>query len=199
VRHAKQVEPAAPQFAGERIWQLVPWQQPSGHEVASQTQLPSTHRCPLLQAAPEPHEHFPVEGLQPSALEVSQAMQTEPSAPHEALVVRLLQVFPLQHPVQFPQLEQAPSQTSPCGHFAQLAPRVPQKFGSVPERQFAPLQQPVGQDVGSQTQVPCTHLWPFAHGRFCPQKHPPVVSHVSAFAVSQPVQTHAPARQVWPG
>jgi hypothetical protein len=199
--HAKQVEPAAPQFAGERTWQLVPWQQPSGQEVASQVQMPPSQRCPSAQAAPVPHEHFPVVALQPSALDVSHAMQTEPSAPHEALVVSVLQVFPLQHPAQVPQLEQAPSsQTSPVGHCAQLAPRVPQKFLSlVPGRHVVPLQQPVLQDVPSQTQAPLTQCWPAPHATFWPQKHPPIVSHVSVFVVSQPVQTHAPPRQVWPG
>jgi len=36
-----------------------PAQQPPGHETASQTQAPETHRCPAPQAAPDPHWHAP--------------------------------------------------------------------------------------------------------------------------------------------
>ena len=58
-------------------WQVMPSQQPRGHEVTSQMQLPFTQRCPSLQAAPVPQRHDPV-ALQASAA-IPQSLQTPPA------------------------------------------------------------------------------------------------------------------------
>lgn len=53
--HTAQVEPASPQVASDRVAQASPWQQPLGHEVASQMHSPATQRWPPAQAGPVPH------------------------------------------------------------------------------------------------------------------------------------------------
>ena len=57
--HATQLAPALPQVVTERFEQVVPVQQPLGHEVASQAQAPLTQRWPVPQAGPAPHEQEP--------------------------------------------------------------------------------------------------------------------------------------------
>jgi hypothetical protein len=106
--HVKHEDPAPPQFIVERTSQLVPLQQPAGHDVASQMQLPLAHRCPPPHAAPLPQVQAPVVLLQPSALEGSQATQADPRAPQVAVVAVVMHVVPLQHPAHAPQLEHAP-------------------------------------------------------------------------------------------
>ena len=58
--HGRQVTPPVPQDAllvpGR---QLVPEQQPPGHERLSQTQLPDWQRLPAPQASPLPHWQAP--------------------------------------------------------------------------------------------------------------------------------------------
>jgi hypothetical protein len=48
--HATQATPARPHVLGERAWHPAAEQQPFGHETASQTQLPPTHRLPVPHA-----------------------------------------------------------------------------------------------------------------------------------------------------
>jgi hypothetical protein len=95
--HAAQVEPAFPQVASERVSHTVPWQQPLGHELASQVHSPEAQRCPPAHAGPDPHAQAPA-ALQPSALVASQAMQVRPSLPQVG-TDGVLQVPPRQHPV----------------------------------------------------------------------------------------------------
>jgi hypothetical protein len=52
--HAKHDPPAPPQSMAEWVSHVVPLQQPSGHDVASHTQLPATHRCPSAHCFPVP-------------------------------------------------------------------------------------------------------------------------------------------------
>ncbi len=59
--HGEHAVPPEPQYAlvlpGS---QVVPLQQPPGHEVPSQTQAPITQRCPAWHAAPPPHVQRPL-------------------------------------------------------------------------------------------------------------------------------------------
>ncbi len=60
--------PPTPQLAGVGgEMQVVPEQQPLGHEAASHTHDPPTQRCPEPHAAPEPHRHCPPTQLSASA------------------------------------------------------------------------------------------------------------------------------------
>jgi hypothetical protein len=44
------VPPAVPQYWDVWLWQVVPLQQPLGHEVPSQMHAPKGQRCPETQA-----------------------------------------------------------------------------------------------------------------------------------------------------
>lgn len=57
---AAQVAPPVPQLPSERVRQVLPLQQPLGHEVASQTHPVSVQRWPATQAAAPPQVHAPV-------------------------------------------------------------------------------------------------------------------------------------------
>jgi hypothetical protein len=78
--HTAHVEPASPQVSKERVAQVAPWQQPLGHEVASQMHRPAAQRWPPAQAAPAPQAHAPV-GPQRLALLASHASQADPPIP----------------------------------------------------------------------------------------------------------------------
>ena len=47
--------PPMPHADVDGVMHVEPAQQPLGHDVASQTQVPATHRWPAPHAAPEPH------------------------------------------------------------------------------------------------------------------------------------------------
>ena len=95
---------------------MLPLQQPSGHEVLSQMQVPPLHLCPVLQAGPVPHLQLP-------SLQVSERIPQEPQivagfpqteafwAPGRTQVLPLQQ--PLSHEVasqmQFPPLHLCPT------------------------------------------------------------------------------------------
>lgn len=56
VGHALQAAPAAPHSPADgEVTHTPSSQQPTGHELASQTQAPPTHSCPEAQTGPEPH------------------------------------------------------------------------------------------------------------------------------------------------
>lgn len=93
---ATQVEPALPHAASDRVEQVVPAQQPLGHDVASQVQSPLTQRWPPLHAPPVPQPQAPA-AVHLSDREASQTMQAPPLAPHVATPATL-QTAPLQHP-----------------------------------------------------------------------------------------------------
>jgi hypothetical protein len=110
--HAVQAAPPVPQEPldsaayGSHVPALV--QQPLGHEVASQTQVPVSvlHSCP-----------------------VAQALQTAPPAPHDPLfsLPSGSQVTPLQQPVQEvpPQVQSPAAHSSPGAHAEHAAPPAP--------------------------------------------------------------------------
>jgi hypothetical protein len=58
----------------------------------------------------------------------------------------------------------------------------------VPGLHITPSQQPLGQDVASQTHVPLTHRVPCWHASVVPQAHAPAAEQVSARVGSQATQ-----------
>jgi hypothetical protein len=78
-------------------WHVVPpWQQPVGHEVASQMHLPPEHTWPLPHAAAPPHVQAPLVE-QPSPV-VPQSVHMPPAVPH-AMAEGVVHVVPVQQPV----------------------------------------------------------------------------------------------------
>ena len=53
--HEAHAPPTVPQLDSDIALQVRPVQQPPGHEVGSQVQLPPTQRCPAPQVSPVPH------------------------------------------------------------------------------------------------------------------------------------------------
>jgi hypothetical protein len=151
--HDEHAAPPAPHdaFVSEAYGtQLLPLQQPFGHEVASQT------HCPLVVLHSCPDEH---------------AAHAAPPAPHEEFdsLASASHVEPLQQPLHdvVPHEHTPLEQVSPPPHDAHAAPAVPQEefvceaYGT----HVFPLQQPFGHEVASQTHcpVPVLHSWPDAH------------------------------------
>jgi hypothetical protein len=93
--HAMQESPPAPQLASSRGLQVLPEQQPVGHEVASQTHRPPTHRWPPAHASPGPQPQPPL--AHESARWMLQEEQAPPIAPQLESDIAL-QVWPTQHP-----------------------------------------------------------------------------------------------------
>ncbi len=91
-----QVLPETPQLPTAAVLHVVPLQQPSRHESASQMHAPPTQRWPAAQAAPAPHEQAPADE-QPSATAGSQVMHAMPAAPQRDRE-RDTQVAPSQQP-----------------------------------------------------------------------------------------------------
>ena len=80
--HAAQALPPAPHWPLDCApygTQLLPLQQPAGHEAALQTQAPPTHCWPALHAGPSPQPHTPFEQTSPDVPHETQAL---PLAPH---------------------------------------------------------------------------------------------------------------------
>jgi len=171
--------------------------------LLSSTQVPLQQDLPAVQAAPvEPQTHAPL-ALHESAVPL-QAVQDAPPVPHCEAVGGVTQAVPLQQPLG----QLVPLQTHwplthcwPAAHgppvvpqthvplalhesavmsqAVHAAPAVPQAAVVGGVTQALPLvQQPFGQLVPSQTQAPCAHRWPVAHG-------PPVVPHTHAPLLSQ--------------
>jgi hypothetical protein len=95
----------------------------------------------------------------------SHLRHAEPPKPH-ALTERELQVGPEQHPVA--QVCEQPVHApllhiSPAGQLWHEEPPLPHAPTSLPVWHWFMLQQPVGHDVGSQTQPPFRHRCPVAH------------------------------------
>jgi hypothetical protein len=193
---AMQVSPGAPQVDSERGVQAAPRQQPPGQETASQTQAPARQRWPAPQGEPLPHWQAP-RSEQRSALAGSQAMQTEPRAPH-AETERTLQVAPEQQPpAQLVLLHplQAPSwQVCGDGQASHADPAPPQLESLLPVRQVSPEQQPA-QEPESQTHVPPEQRWPEPQLAALPHWHCPLAAQVLARVGSQAEQVEPPAPQ----
>ena len=69
-----------PHIATEDVWQALPWQQPDGHDEASQTQAPPMQCCPFWQAGPPPQRQAPITA-QVSALVASQIIHAAAPVP----------------------------------------------------------------------------------------------------------------------
>jgi hypothetical protein len=136
---ATQVEPALPQVVVERVEQVVPLQQPLGHDVASHWHRPPAQRWPPTQAGPVPQLHAPV-ALQLSALLGSQAAQATPLVPQVASAVGL-QTFPAQQPFA----QEVASQTH-----APPTQRWPPWQGGPPPHRQAPVDVQVSALSGAQ-------------------------------------------------
>jgi hypothetical protein len=93
-----QPPPAVPHALTVGAVHTLPAQQPLGHEVASHTHAPPTHRCPAPHGAPAPHTHAPF--LHVSAFCGSHAPHAPPAPPHADADGEVTQVFPWQHPAQ---------------------------------------------------------------------------------------------------
>ena len=71
-------------------------QHPLGQDMASQTQRPFAHRCPLPHAGPAPQAHAPLPHL--VAVFGSHTRQAAPPVPHTS-IDGAMQVVPLQQPL----------------------------------------------------------------------------------------------------
>lgn len=103
----------------------------------------------------------------------SQAWQAAPGAA-QASREGATQLVPEQHPpgqlVASQPEHTPPSHVSPGRHALHARPPLPQAAVSVPVRQLAPSQHPVGHDVPSHAQAPATQCWPAAQAG--PLPHP---------------------------
>ena len=183
-----QAAPPDPQLGNASALHAPPEQQPVGQAVELQTHVPAEHNCPTVHAGPAPHLQAPA--VQLAAVPGAHAMHAPPPVPH-APSEGVLHVSPEQqplghvavHPLQAPLL-----QVSTPAQAWQADPPLPQAPALVPVSQAAPLQQPVGHDVPSQTQVPPRHRWPALQAAPVPQAQAPVPSHWSDATGSQRVQ-----------
>jgi hypothetical protein len=176
-----QTAPPVPQRASVRDTQVAPSQQPLGQEVALHTHRPATHLWSGPQAvAPPQVQAFPAE--QPSARAASQPTQTAPPLPQ---VERegALQVAPEQQPagqlVALQPLQRPPVQVCPDGQDWQAPPPPPQDAAVLPAMQAPCAQQPVGQEVPSQTQVLATQRCPGAQAAPSPHRQAPNAEQLS--------------------
>lgn len=169
--------------------QVVPLQQPSGHEVPSQTHCPVVllHSWPALQMR-QPSPAVPVVGPHMSFVSFASSTHELPlQQPRAAAHAAGLQthtppvhVWPVR---QLPEQLQTPGVSrphpSPLGHAVQAAPPVPHwpLVSAAYSTHVLPLQQPSGQDVALQRHCPevaslaVSHIWVEAHAT---QEAPPV-------------------------
>lgn len=171
-------------------------QQPDGQEAASQTQAPSSHRCPGAHAGFTPQRQPPPE--QASARFGSQLTHALPSSP-QVVKAEGLQVAPEQQPeaqlVALHPLHAPLPQDCPCGHAWHAAPPAPHAVGSFPGTHRLSSQQPA-QVLALQTQVPATQRWPAEQAPSVPQRQLPS-AHPSARFMSHLVQVAPFAPQRW--
>ena len=176
-----------------------------GQLLALQAQTPLLQVMPVPQGGLLPHLQPPE--VQLSAL-VPQLVQAAPPVPQLLVVVPELQVVPLQQPLQvteshtqFPltqwrllvQALLVPQRHAPADEqlsavlllqALQLAPLVPQLVRVGGLTQLPALQHPLGQPVGSQTQLPETQCLPLEHWVLLPHLHTPALQ-VSERTASQ--------------
>ena len=172
--HPTQTAPPLPQLVSDGVLQVAPAQHPLGQLVALQPlQCPAVQVWPAGQVVqalpPPPHElalsperHAPAE-QHPLGHDV--LSQTQVLATQRCPGAQVAPVPQRQTPVA-EQLSERASQAT------QLAPAVPQAATERVE-QIAPLQQPPGQDVPSQTHRPLSQRWPPAHAADAPHAQVP--------------------------
>ncbi len=197
-----QLDPPVPHAIGEvPPSHVVPEQQPFGHDVWLQTQLPLTQICCGPHAAPPPQVHAPPV-LHPSPA-CPQVVHVPPAVP-QAAGVCVSQTLPLQQPFGHdaslhthcdpthacpvvhaapdPQLHVPPLHPSArvLEHCVHCAPPEPQSAAVTDVVQTVPSQHPPGHELSSHTQALFTHSWPAVQAGPLPHWHRPVVEHPSA-------------------
>ncbi|MCA3012385.1 MAG: hypothetical protein INH41_08295 [Myxococcaceae bacterium] len=203
--------PPAHCVADVAVTQVFPEQQPDGHDVASHTHAPLTHRCPLPHAGPVPHRHAPE--VHTSAF-APHAAHAAPPAPHCAVDGLATQVFPEQHPdghdvashTQLPDTHRCPvphaapvphahppavHRSARAPHVVHAPPLAPHCAAVVGVTQVFPAQQPDAHDVASHTQLPDTHRCPLPHAGPAPHRHVPLAQ-PSAVVALHAAQAAAP-------
>jgi hypothetical protein len=215
--HISHAVPALPHaFGFSDSTQMSFVQQPIGHEVPSQVQVPPRQCCPGPQVDCEPQLHTPAaEQLSVSSgSQVAQATPSIPQAPtEEGLQTPLLQqpsgqLVPsqTQSPVRqcwcSPQAGSVPHRQLPSAEqvlersrsqLTQVAPLTPHVSG-LRCKQLPSWQQPDGQELESHTQRPSTQRAPPWQAEDCPQLHPPSAPQPSA-PMPQARQTPPPCPQ----
>lgn len=219
--HAAQAAPPVPHSAlAVPALQTFPAQQPVGHEVASQTHTPAEQAWPAAQGGPEPQAQAPL--VQRSDF-ASHAEHVAPPLPQAAALCPAVerQVLPLQQPFGHelalqtqvppeqvwpaPQAGPAPQRQTPelqvlvdPEQGPHAAPPVPQLEALwLPKATHTPaLQQPLGHEVESHTQVPPRHRCPLAHAAPAPHWQVPRVAEQRSAVAPQLVQA-APVRPHW--
>jgi len=164
--------PPAPQLAVLGFWHVLPLQQPFGQLVASHTHAPFAHRWPAAHGIDGPHAQVPCEQL---SLRRPHDTQPMPPLPH-VCVEGIWQLLPLQQPpgqlvashTQTPFAQRWPAPHAafppqrhwPPEHASAVLPQMVHEAPPVPQvevpgwRHWLPSQQPFGQLVASQTQLP---------------------------------------------
>ncbi len=96
--HAVHAAPFGPQVVADRAAQVVPLQQPVGHESAVHSQPARPQVCPGAHAGSVPHRHAPV-AEHAFARVGSQAAHAVPGAPHCVATVAITHLSPSQQPL----------------------------------------------------------------------------------------------------
>jgi hypothetical protein len=199
---ATQALPSIPQLPKSEVSQVLPLQQPVGHDAELHTQCPETHACPAPHASDEPQLHLPdVEQL--SALDEVHWAHATPPRP-QLLNAGASQLAPEQQPVaQFVDVQpvQTPAtQFCSAGHVEQPEPPAPHMAVVLPGSHWLPLQQPVGHDVWLHTHAPPTHTCPAPHTAPVPHSQTPALEQPFAldphWTHPAPPVPHAPAEGV---
>ena len=176
--------PSIPQLPNSEVWQVLPLQQPVGHDAELQTQCPITHACPAPHASDEPQLHLP-DAEQLSAVDGVHWAQATPATP-QLPKSDDSQLAPKQQPVaQFAGVQPVhtpATQFWSAGHIEQPEPPAPQNAVVVPGSHRLPLQQPVGHEVLLQTHAPPTHTCPMPHTAPAPHSHVPTAEQPFALA-----------------
>ena len=92
---ATHAPPPMPHAEADGVVHVAPAQQPEGHDVASHTQVPPTHRWPAPHAGLEPHWQTPPTH---ESAPVPHATHAPPPPPH-AEGVGVVQIVPEQQPL----------------------------------------------------------------------------------------------------
>jgi hypothetical protein len=161
------VDPPVPQVDRLLVWHAaLSSQQPSAHEVPSQTHSPPTQACPAPQGACPPQVHTPA--VHPSAVLVWHAVHVPPAVP-QFDTDGTLHVVPAQQPFLHDVASQAHApavQCWPVVHAAHAAPPAPH-VASDSGWHVVPEQHPLGHMHPLHTPAvhasPCghaSHAWP---------------------------------------
>ena len=184
--HPTQATPLIPHDVIEDAMQTFPEQHPEGHEVPSQTQVPTEHCCPALHSAFEPQVQTPI--VHESAVTALHATQAWPPEP-QVEGVDVLQEFVAQHPLGqevASQTQAPPTQCCPVAHgeleepqaqppcashlsatmalqATQVPPAGPHSESVGGEKQVLPAQHPPSQVEVHPLQTPAVQVWPVGH------------------------------------